>query len=169
MGINNWETTMKDQGTTKERFTKSTVITEVRETTRGGIAKSYGQRETEPTFLDYLKARGQLGTDKDAQERYNAGMKLHDLWFRFHCESNDFNEAGSARIHFTVGDKLTPTEQAQESFNAVMRALPIKYKLPAQQICIDGHYPTGIQTDRYLIHDTLDALTGAFYRTEKMR
>lgn len=148
------------QGATKERRERGGVVTRVRSTTRGGITNSYGDEVVEPTLLDALTARGMLGGERDETERYNAGMRLRDLYYSFNVKSSSgceehlqFVDSKGSR---TVTEDVIENQTAEDKYNEIMRAVPLKYRNVLRNVCIDD-----IMQEYTITIDALDALHGA--------
>ena len=151
---------MKYQGATRERMAKGRIVIQERSKKIGGPV---GHADVWHSLLDYLMDKGMLGGDRDSRDRYQAGTKLRELWFRFNTTGKDISTLMMAS-HSTpfVEDATTGADRAEEKWHAVLRALPTKYHATAKYVCIED-----IAQEYYQTIDMLDALHGAFYRVEK--
>lgn len=150
---------MQYEGATKERLEKEPIVITARDSRVGG---SIGQAVKYPLLLDYLKDHGLLGGIEDMQDRHNAGIKLRTLYYTFKRTGKPLDEMGGHKNQFVIGENLTTAEQAEQSFHAIMKAMPAKYKQIAYIVCVDNQVPREYTTDQYIIVDMLDALAGQF-------
>lgn len=164
-----------DYGCTEERKAHGKVIIEPRSVTRGGIPNSYGHRVVHENFLDLLADKGYLGNGIDLRDRYEIGSKLRKLYYSFNRSGSCFGDIGGTGKNFH--DYVRESEigvgedYLEAKYNAVMKALPKKYRTIVRYVCIEApvnniDYP--VKT-LLAIQDGLDALVGAFYRVERMK
>lgn len=154
---------MRYIGATPERMRHGKVITKDRGTRLGDV----GHVVEEMFPLDWLYASGILGGHDDAEERYRAGDKLRELWFRFNSTGNILSQ-WSEKPGYKFEGEETASDRAEQRYNQVMRATPPRYHKTIRWVCIElqGSIPIN-EAFMWEIRDSLDALTGGFYRVEK--
>jgi hypothetical protein len=149
-------------GVTIERTQHSQISIEARSVNKGGMVVSYGNRDLEHCLLDKLFNKGLLGSPRDAQERYNIGYRLRDLWYSFNESGINLEEMGQGRkLYVSEGEIGVGKDAIEAQYHAVMKALPQKYRPTVRAVCIDD-----ILMPIYQINESLDSLYGAFYRLD---
>lgn len=128
-----------NEGATIQRRNHSTIKTEARTITKGGIVIGLGHRDTQHCLLDTLLESGQLGQGQAARERYDAGYRLRNIYYRWHVSAKSLSDIGfnAPRSEFE-SDLPTPQDEAEELFHAVMRTLRPIFRSPVRSICIEG-------------------------------
>jgi hypothetical protein len=162
------DTTAGNQGPTHERLQHSRTVVEPRTVTNGGVVIGLGFRDTEHCLLDRLLKTHALGNEDDQQIRYETGYKLRRVYF-------DWRASGRSLIDFQPGcggkayesDEPTQADLAEQHYHHVMRALPSKYHKVIRFVCLSDA-AHGVY-DAVFIRESLDALSGAFYRAETHR
>ncbi|NCC41790.1 MAG: hypothetical protein EOM21_20730 [Gammaproteobacteria bacterium] len=157
------------EGATLERKQHGRIVVEARSVTKGGIVASYGNRDAEHCYLDWLRNAGHLGHAEDAHDRYDAGMRLRALWYAFNAKGGALEPGGPKDPMTTESEVNSAEDIAETRFVRVMRALPQKYRVVVRSVTIDD-FPRQAGPAEYheLVRYGLDALWGAFEHVRRM-
>lgn len=144
-------------GATPERRAKTRIIT-IQIADEAGVYTHY---DAEHCLLDRLRNAGILGGEQDADARYDSGYTLRQAYFSCHSSGQ-----GAIDVFFSARPayQYTDTEEASalDRYHALLKALPVKYRPLAINVCIADEVPAGSTEGD--IRDMLDALYGAVYR-----
>lgn len=151
------------EGCTIERKNHGRIVIEPRTVTKGGVVSEYGNRDAEHCYLDWLRHHGHLGNNtQDVADRYDAGMRLRELWFTFNRRGVVY-EAGATKDPSTTDSEVgSPEDIAETAYIRVLRLVHEKYRLTARDVAIDEHDRHGGAEYYEHIRDAMDALCGAF-------
>lgn len=152
-----WGCGMGIYGATPERRAKTRIIT-VQIAEEAGVYTHY---DAEHCFLDRLRNSGMLGSEQDADDRYNSGYALRQAYYACHTSGQGALDAFLARSphQYTDNDEAG----ALDRYHAILRALPLRYRPIAIAVCVNDYVQRGQTiTD---IRDMLDALYGALHRS----
>lgn len=146
-------------GATPERLQKSTIVSGIREITKGGVPLSYGHRDTEHCALDFLLNRGYIENDQ-----YDAGYQLRELFYKHRVTGRWIDEGSKAHD----GEVETPKDKAYESYRMALMSVNVGYRNLIEHVCTEAvTFPTYYDIIRDL-HNGLNDLVNYFTGAEKI-